>query len=160
MKPYEVKERLDILKSNSTALKGLVEMERCASDSNLKSSLCELVNLRVTQINGCNKCLGMHVRNALATGECEQRLAALDQWEDSSLFSERERAALAWTEALTLIAAHEIPDELYRTTRGYFSEEDLVALTFCVIATNGWNRLSKCFHTVCGGTDQEKNNTT
>lgn len=155
-----MKERLDILKSNSTALKGLVEMERCASDSNLKPSLCELVKLRISQINGNDKCLDMHLGNALATGESEQRLVALGKWERSALFSERERAALAWTEALTLIAAHEIPDELYKTARGYFSEEDLVALTFCIIATNGWNRLSKCFHKVCGGTDQEKNNTT
>ena len=122
MKPYVMKKRLDILKSNSTALKGLVEMERCASDSNLKPSLCELVKLRISQINGNDKCLDMHLGNALATGESEQRLVALGKWERSALFSERERAALAWTEALTLIAAHEIPDELYKTARGYFSE--------------------------------------
>lgn len=150
-----MKERLDILKSNPLALRGLLDMERCASKSNLKPSLCELVRLRASQINGCALHGDVHFKNALAMGENEQRLAALDKWNATSLFSERERAALAWTEALTLISKKGISDELYKTTRGYFSEEDLVALTLHIIVINGWNRLFRSFHVVSEQYQQE-----
>ena len=98
----------------------------------------------------------MHTKEALGTGEYEQRLNALEEWQKNSDFSERERAALAWTEALTLISENEISDTLYKTVRGFFSEEDLIALSMAIIATNGWNRLAKSFSTVPENCDSSK----
>ncbi|WP_413990654.1 carboxymuconolactone decarboxylase family protein [Labrys okinawensis] len=114
----------------------------------LESSLMELVEMRASQINGCAYCLHMHALSARKHGENEQRLYLLDAWRESPLYSERERAALEWTEALTLVAATRAPDAAYEIARAEFSEEELVKLTMLIVAINGWNRINVGFKTV------------
>src|SRR5680860_677457 len=137
-----MKQRLDYRNTDPKALKGMLKIEKYVASSNLKRDLCELVKLRASQINGCAYCIDMHTMDALGIGETRQRLDALEEWRKTSFFSERERAALAWTEALTLISESEISDTLYKTVLGFFSEKELIALTMAVIAINGWNRLA------------------
>jgi AhpD family alkylhydroperoxidase len=116
----------------------------------LEHGLLELVKLRASQINGCAHCIDMHSKELRAAGESEQRLYLLDAWEESPLYSERERAALAWTEALTRITEGHVPDAAYTHVRGQFSEEELANLTLAIIAINGANRLNIAFRTVPG----------
>jgi AhpD family alkylhydroperoxidase len=116
----------------------------------LEPSLRELVRLRASQINGCAYCIDMHTKDARAAGETEQRLYALTAWRETPFYTERERAALAWTEAVTLISAHHVSDELYDETRRHFGERELVDLTLAVIAINSWNRLAISFRAVPG----------
>jgi AhpD family alkylhydroperoxidase len=130
--------------------RAMAGLERYVRESGLERSLLELVKLRASQINGCAYCLDMHWKDARANGESEQRLYSLDAWRETSYYTERERAALAWTEAVTLIAANHVPDELYEQTRQYFSEEELANLTLAVVAINGWNRLAISFRTEPG----------
>ena len=106
--------------------------------------------MRASQINGCAYCLDMHSKDARAAGETEQRLYLLDAWRESSLYTERERAALEWTEALTLIGEGHVPDAVYAAVREHFSEEEMVNLTLAVVAINGWNRLSISFRAEAG----------
>ena len=112
--------------------------------------LFELVKLRASQLNGCAYCIDMHTKDARAAGEEEQRLYALSAWRETPFYTPRERAALAWTEALTLIPENPVPDELYREVREHFGEAELVNLTVAVVAINGWNRLAIAFRTVPG----------
>ncbi|MCC7286207.1 MAG: carboxymuconolactone decarboxylase family protein, partial [Burkholderiaceae bacterium] len=114
-------------------------------------SILELVKMRVSQINGCAYCLDMHSKDARAAGETEQRLHVLAAWREAPFYSERERAALAWAEALTLVAKRGVPDALYEQVREQFSEKALVELTLAVIAINGWNRLAIGFRSEVGG---------
>jgi AhpD family alkylhydroperoxidase len=116
----------------------------------LDHSLLELVKLRASQINGCAHCIDMHTKELRADGESEQRLYLLNAWRESPFYSERERAALAWTEAVTLLADSQVPDDVYEEARKAFSEEELVNLTMAVIAINGANRLNVAFRTVPG----------
>ena len=116
----------------------------------LEHSLLELVKLRASQINGCAHCIDMHTKELRAAGESEQRLYLLNAWDESPFYSERERAALAWTEALTLITEGHAPDEVYEQARAQFSEEELANLTLAIIAINGANRLNIAFRTVPG----------
>jgi AhpD family alkylhydroperoxidase len=125
-------------------------LEKYVRESGLERSLLELVKLRASQINGCAFCLDMHWKDARARGESEQRLYSLDAWRETSYYTERERAALAWTEAVTQIAANHVSDELYEQVRQHFSEEELVNLTLAVVAINGWNRLAISFRTEPG----------
>jgi AhpD family alkylhydroperoxidase len=118
--------------------------------SGLEDSLVNLVYLRASQINGCAYCIDMHSKDARAMGETEQRLYELDAWRETPFYSERERAALAWTEAVTRIAEGHVPDEIYEATRKYFSEQELVNLTLAVTQINVWNRLSIAFRVVPG----------
>ncbi|HEV2246113.1 MAG TPA: carboxymuconolactone decarboxylase family protein [Terriglobia bacterium] len=118
--------------------------------SNLEKPLLELVRMRASQINGCAYCLDMHSKDARAAGETEQRLYTLDAWRETPFFTDRERAALAWTEAITLIASSHAPDEVYEEARKQFSEEELVNLTIAIVAINGWNRLSIAFRAIPG----------
>ncbi len=111
----------------------------------LESALVELINLRASQINGCAYCIDMHTRNARVMGESEQRLYALDAWHETPFYTDRERAALAWTEAVTLVSIEHVPDEVYALARQYFSEKELVDLTFAVSLINTYNRLSISF---------------
>lgn len=106
--------------------------------------------MRTSQINRCAYCLDMHSKDARAAGETEQRLYTLDAWRDTPFFTERERAALAWTEAITLISSGHAPDEIYEEVRKDFTEEELVNLTLAIVAINGWNRLSIGFRSVPG----------
>jgi AhpD family alkylhydroperoxidase len=125
-------------------------LEKYVRDCGLEPTLLELVKLRASQINGCAFCIDMHTKDARARGETEQRLYALSAWRETPFFSDRERAALAWTEAVTEIAEGHAPDELYEATRRHFEEKELVDLTLAIVAINGWNRLAISFRKVPG----------
>lgn len=129
------------------AMRGL---ESYLNHCGLESSLIELVKMRASQINGCAFCLDMHSKDARSRGETEQRLYLLSAWREAPFYSERERAALAWTEALTLISTNDVPNEVYEQARRHFEEKELVDLSLAVAAINSWNRLSIAFHTVPG----------
>jgi len=118
--------------------------------TNLPGELIHLVFLRVSQINGCAHCIDMHTKELRADGESEQRLYLLDAWRESPFYSDRERAALAWTEAVTLVADDHVPDEVYDEARQQFTEEELVNLTLALVAINAANRLNIAFRTVPG----------
>ncbi len=145
-----MKARLNYSESAPNALKGMLELEKFVHTSGLERPLYELVKTRASQLNGCAYCLDMHTKDARKAGETEQRLYGLSAWRETPFYTERERAALAWTESLTLISGNDVPDELYEATRKYFNEEEIVALTMAVIAINGWNRLAISFRTVPG----------
>lgn len=131
----------------TAAMSGL---ERYLSECGLEPSLLELVKLRASQINGCAYCIDMHTKDARTRGETEQRLYALNAWRETPFYTDRERAALAWSEALTLIADTHAPDDVYESARQQFSEKELADLTLAVIAINGWNRLAIGLRTVPG----------
>jgi AhpD family alkylhydroperoxidase len=129
------------------AMRGLENyVRRCG----LESPLLELVRLRASQMNGCAYCVDMHTKDARAGGDTEQRLYAVSVWEEAPFFTERERAALAWTEAVTRVGDSHVPDALYEKVRKHFNEKELVDLTLAIIAINGWNRLAISFRTVAG----------
>jgi AhpD family alkylhydroperoxidase len=132
------------------ALDGLRTLEGFVRQCGLEPLLLELVKVRASQINNCGFCLDMHTKDARALGETEQRLYVVSAWREAPFYSARERAALEWTEALTLISEHDIDDELYMRVREQFSEAELVSLTMAVIAINGWNRLAIPFRSVPG----------
>jgi len=129
------------------ALSGLEEYLR---NSGLEPGLLNLIKARASQLNGCAYCLDMHTKDARAAGETEQRLYALSAWQATPFYTDRERAALAWTEAVTLISRGPVPDSLYQEARHYFSEKELVDVTLGLVAINGWNRLSIAFRTPPG----------
>jgi AhpD family alkylhydroperoxidase len=118
--------------------------------SKIEPSLVELVYMRTSQVNGCAFCIDMHSKDARANGETEQRLYSLCAWRETTFFTNRERAALAWAEALTLIAVGHVPDEVYEEVRREFSEEELVNLTVVVNTINGWNRIAVSFRMLPG----------
>lgn len=120
--------------------------QRCG----LEPSLLELVKTRASQINGCAYCIDMHTKDARAAGETEQRLYALNAWRETPFFSDRERAALAWTEGVTEVSRTHVPDELFEETRRHFSDKELVDLTWAVTAINAWNRMAISFRAVPG----------
>jgi AhpD family alkylhydroperoxidase len=121
-----------------------------AHNCGLERTLMELVKLRASQINGCAHCIDMHAKELRADGETEQRIYLLNAWRESPMYSERERAALEWTEALTLVTKGHVSDQVYEAVRPHFSEVELVNLTLCIIAINGANRLNIAFRTVPG----------
>ncbi len=142
--------RIDYQHATPAALQAMLGLEHYVRSSGLEPSLLELVKLRASQINGCGYCLDMHSKDARAQGETEQRIYVLSAWREAPFYTARERAALAWTEALTKIADTEITDTLYDSARAQFSEKELVDLTMAVITINGWNRLSISFGTEVG----------
>jgi AhpD family alkylhydroperoxidase len=125
-------------------------LERFVRTCGVEHSLLDLVKTRASQINGCAYCIDMHTKDARAAGETEQRLYALSAWRETPFFSDRERAALEWTEALTLISENDVSDELYEYVRSQFAEQEIVNLTMAVITINGWNRLAIPFRSVPG----------
>ncbi len=143
-------ERIDYSKVTPEGYRAMSGLERYVRGSGLEPSLLELVKLRASQINGCAYCIDMHWKDARARGESEQRLYGLMAWRESPYYTERERAALAWTEAVTLIADSHVPDELYEEVRKSFNETELANLTFALVAINGWNRLAISFRTEPG----------
>jgi AhpD family alkylhydroperoxidase len=143
-------ERLQYSKVSPEGSRAMSGLERYVRESGLEPSLLELVKLRASQINGCAYCIDMHWKDARAKGESEQRLYGLMAWRETSYYTERERAALAWTETVTLVAETHVPDELYEEARQYFSELELVNLTLAIVAINGWNRLAISFRTEPG----------
>lgn len=132
------------------ALKALFGLEKYLRSCGLDEKLLLLLKFRVSQINGCGFCLDMHSKDLRAAGETEQRLYLLNAWRESPMYSEREQAALAWAEAVTLISRDHVPDQVYEQARSQFSDEELVNLTLAVIAINGWNRLSISLRAVPG----------
>ena len=142
--------RIDYPKVAPQAYMAMRGLEAYVRQSGLDPRLLELVKARASQINGCAYCIDMHTKDARAHGETEQRLYALAAWRETPFFSERERAALAWTEVVTLIADGPIEEEDYEDVRQHFDEKALVDLTLAIVAINGWNRLSVAFATVPG----------
>lgn len=142
--------RLDFTKVAPDVYKAMSALQACASQSGLEASLLELVKTRASQINNCAYCLDMHTKDARAHGETEQRLYTLSAWRETPFFTERERAALAWTEALTSVAQTHVPDDVYEAARKHFTEKELADLALAIIAINGWNRLSIAFRSVPG----------
>ncbi|MFH0351976.1 MAG: carboxymuconolactone decarboxylase family protein [Chromatiales bacterium] len=142
--------RLEYDKAAPGAMQALLALQKYVEESGLERSLLELIKTRASQINGCAYCIDMHAKDARALGESEQRLYALPAWRETPFYTERERAALAWTEAITLISQGHAPDEVFEQARAQFTEEDLVNLTLAIIAINGWNRLAIGFREVPG----------
>ncbi len=130
--------------------RAMLALQREVNNSGLEHPLMELIKIRASQINGCAYCIDMHTKDARAAGETEQRIYALNAWRETPFYSERERAALEWTEAVTLVGETHVPDAVYEHVRQHFSEGELVALTFALVAINGWNRLSIAFRAPAG----------
>ena len=148
---YVVKMRLEPAKVSPAAYHAMRGLESFVSKSSkLEQSLLELVKMRASQINGCAFSMDMHSKDARVNGETEQRLYALSAWRGTTFFTNRERAALAWTEALTLITEGHAPDEVYAEVRKEFGEEGLVNLSLAIITINGWNRLAIGCRTIPG----------
>ena len=145
-----MKPRIDINRVSPKALNAMLGLEAFVKSSGLDARLLNLVKMRASHMNGCAYCLDMHSKDARALGETEQRLYLLDAWREVGFYSERERAALEWTEALTRIAEGHVSDAVYATAREHFSEEELVNLSMAVVAINGWNRLSIAFRAEAG----------
>ena len=142
--------RLNIQKVAPQAFRVMLGLETYIRNSGLEPALLKLVKLRASQINGCAFCIDLHTKDARADGESEQRLYALSAWRETPFFTDRERAALAWTEAVTLINEAHAPDEVYNAVRQRFTDEEIVNLTMAVVTSNGWNRISIAFRTVPG----------
>lgn len=140
--------RLDYWKAEPKLLNAVLALNKAATESGLEHSLIHLVKLRASQINGCSYCVDMHSKEARKHGETEQRLYLVAAWRESPLFTERERAAFAWTEKLTLLASGPVEDALYAQALEHFSEQDLVKLTVLVGVINVWNRLCVSFHAI------------
>jgi len=143
-----MKARLNPYQAAPEAMKSIAALETQVQQSGLEPALIELVKIRASQINGCAFCLHMHTRDARARGESEERIYVLDAWRESPLYSERERAALAWTEAVTLVAQSRVPDEVYDEARRHFAEDELVKLTHLIVTINAWNRIAISFRIV------------
>ena len=142
--------RLDFMKYVSSGMgRAMLHLSHEVT-SHLDKRLFELVKIRASQINGCAYCLDMHTKDARAAGESEQRIYALSAWRETPFFNDRERAALEWTEAVTLVGETHVPDELYARVSLQFTEDELVALTFGVVVINSWNRLAISFRPVVG----------
>ena len=146
-----MKARIDLMHVNPGIMQAMFALERQIRQAGFDQKLLDLVRMRASQINGCAYCLDMHSKDARAKGETEQRLYGLDAWRETPYYSERERAALEWTEAITLVAETHVPDDVYERVREQFSEDELVHLTLAIVAINGWNRLNVAARTVPGG---------
>ena len=145
-----MKSRIDHQRVAPRAIQVMLCLQTYVNNSGLEHSLLELVKMRASQINGCGYCIDMHTKDARAEGETEQRLYLLDAWREAPMYSARERAALEWTEAVTLVGEGHVSDAVYDAVREHFSEAELVNLTLAVVAINGWNRLSIAMRSVPG----------
>jgi len=145
-----IQPRLDYAKAAPGAREAMYAVEQYVRECGLERRLLELVKLRASQINGCAYCVDMHTKDARAHGETEQRLYAVVVWREAPFFTERERAALAWTEAVTLVSRGQVRNSVFEIARKQFSDKELVDLTMAVIAINGWNRLAISFRAVAG----------
>ena len=148
--------RMDYGKVDPDAVNTMLGLVKYVMKSGLEQSLVDLVVLRASQINHCAYCIDMHYKDALTSGEQLQRLYGLDAWRESPYYSDRERAALAWTEAVTLVTDGFVPDDVYEQARQEFTEKELIALTMAVIEINGWNRLNLSFRTVPGAYQSQR----
>ena len=142
--------RIDVTKYLSSVLGQAMLKLSSEAEARLERPLFELVKIRASQINGCAYCLDMHTKDARAAGETEQRIYALNAWRETPFYSDRERAALEWTEAVTRVGDSHVPDDIYERVSRQFSEPELVALTFGVVVINSWNRLAVSFRAPAG----------
>jgi AhpD family alkylhydroperoxidase len=147
-------QRINYIQQSPELFRKFMDFSNQLKESVIEESIRDLVAIRASQINGCGFCVDMHVKEARMHGERELRIHHLTIWRDSTLFAPRERAALAWTEALTQLDAHGVADDIYERVRTQFSEKELSDLTFDVMAINGWNRASIAFRTVPGSADK------
>lgn len=145
-----MEQRLDYSKTAPDGIGILRQLERYLKKTGLEPDLVELVKLRASQINGCAYCIDMHTKDARSHGESEQRLYGVTAWREMPFYSERERAALVWTESVSRINKDQVPDEIYRQASQHFTEKEMVDLTLAVIAINSWNRLAISFRTPAG----------
>ena len=142
--------RIDFRQTAPGAMQALLTFQAYVNNSGLPESLLELVKIRASQINACAYCLDMHTKDARANGESEQRIYALNAWRETPFFNDRERAALAWTESLTLLTEGHVSDGVFEEVRRHFSDEEVVNLSMAVVAINSWNRLLTAFRAVPG----------
>ena len=140
--------RMNFMQAAPDTIKALMALEAQIQGSGLEQSLIELVKTRASQINGCAYCINMHTSDARKHGETEQRLYLLNAWREAPVYTDRERAALAWTEAVTLISETHAPDDVYNEVRTHFSEAETVNLTMLIATINSWNRLAIAFRSV------------
>lgn len=142
--------RIDLTKAAPGAYRAMLGLETYLHQSGLEPKLLHLVKMRASQINGCAYCLDMHSKDLRSAGETEQRIYALDGWHEAPFYTDRERAALAWTEALTKITEGHVPDEVYEEVKPHFSEKELTDLSLAIVTINAWNRLSIAARVVPG----------
>ena len=145
-----MKSRIDYSQVSPEARDAMYALEKYVRSHFRDHKLLELVKLRASILNGCAYCVDMHTKDARALGETEQRLYAVSVWQEAPFFTDRERAALAWTDAVTLISQTHVPDEVFETARRHFSEQELVDLTMGIVTINGWNRLAVSFRAEAG----------
>jgi AhpD family alkylhydroperoxidase len=150
MQEHAMTARLNHWAAAPKVLQAMMALEKASRSQGLEPALLELVKTRVSQINRCAFCIDMHTREARAAGETEERLFMLSAWEEATCYTARERAALAWTDALTLLAETGAPDEAYAAMAAEFSPEHQVALTLAIVTINGWNRFGVGFRAVPG----------
>jgi AhpD family alkylhydroperoxidase len=143
-----MKPRLNPYQAAPNAMKALAALEAQVANSGLDPKLMELVKIRASQINGCAFCLNMHTQDARAKGESEERIYLLNAWRESPLYTMHERAALAWTEAVTLVSETHVPDAVYEEVRAEFEPEELVKLTLLIATINAWNRFAISFRSI------------
>lgn len=148
--------RIDYKEASPAAFRAMLGLEKHVHEADIGPALLELVKTRVSQINGCAYCLDMHTKVARAAGETEQRLYLVSAWRETAMFSPRERAALAWAEAVTLLVGRGVSDAAYEAARREFDEKTLVDLTLAIVAINGWNRLAISFGTEPGSFELPK----
>ena len=145
-----MEQRINAYEKAQGALQAMFGLKKYLDKSSLEENLLMLLDFRVSQINGCAYCLDMHSKDLRAAGETEQRIYLLSAWRESPFYTERERAALAWAESVTLLNNGEVSDEVYEQAKKQFSEQELIDLTMAVVAINGWNRLNIAFRTTPG----------
>jgi AhpD family alkylhydroperoxidase len=146
----KMEHRINTHEKGQGALKALYGIAAYLAKSPVEQKLLHLIEFRVSQINGCAYCLDMHSKDLRAEGESEQRLYVLDAWRETDMYTDRERAALAWAEAVTKLTGGQVPDEIYEQAREQFSEEELIDLTLAVTTINSYNRINIAFHTPAG----------
>ena len=145
-----MEQRINFYEQAHDAMKPIFGLSAYLAKSSVEQSLRELIYFRVSQINGCAYCLDMHSKDLRAAGESEQRLYMLDAWREAPFYTERERAALAWAEAVTKVTEGHVPDEVYEEARKQFSETELIDLTMAVIIINSYNRINVAFRIKAG----------
>ena len=145
-----MEQRIDIMSASPGVLRAMFGLGGQLHKSGLDTKLVDLINLRVSQINGCAFCIDMHWKDLRAAGESEQRLYGLDAWRESPYYTDRERAVLAWAEAVTRIEQTQVPDDVFEDVRRHFNDDELANLTLAVVAINGWNRFNIAFRTKAG----------
>ena len=145
-----MKSRIEYAQVAPGAVEAVRALEKYVRICGIEPKAMELIKIRASQINGCAYCLDMHTKDARACGETEQRIYALNAWRETPFFTEKERAALAWAEAVTQVSASQVSDEVYEIARQCFDEKELVNITIAITAINGWNRLAVSFRSVPG----------